>query len=312
MNNKKVHFLIMGSGVIGQVYGAHLHMAGHRVTFFTREKYLAQFREEGIKIQLAGSKEKMHIKDGEFISEIKSLDGIDYLFICFRADQRDEASLLLKDLDCSQVQLVLCFPIWNKNQFGIERNFHGSYSLMPGISGVYRGREIYFKKGITQVGPLFNASPKETKNLCSILSNAGLPSKLKPDLIRDIQIIMGIGFPFFAALSTKDYKLNDLVKDKGLLSIAAKSQKECLNIIRAGGDPLGILGNLAVIAPSSLWTLFFKLTPYFLKGFNRAMVEVHFKKVHRQTIFLLRELASFPFSNRAKKDNLQELLSLCT
>ncbi|MCP4269436.1 MAG: hypothetical protein GY777_28345, partial [Candidatus Brocadiaceae bacterium] len=285
---------------------------GHKVTFFTREKYLPHFQEEGIKIQSVNSKEKTYIKDCEFISQIKSLDGIDFLFINFRAEQRDDAALLLKDLDCSRVQLVLCFPIWNRSKLGFEKNFHHSHYLFPGIVGIYRGREVHFKKGTTRVSPLHKTSREESLRLCSILSSAGLPTEYKPNLIKDIQSLMGIAFPLLAALSIKDYKLNVLGKDKELLSIAVKSQKECRNIIKAGGDSIGFLRNLMMIAPYYLFTYLFSLSPYFIRGFNREMFEVHFKKIHRQTIFLLKELSSFQFAQDVKRDNLHKLLSMCT
>jgi hypothetical protein len=51
---------------------------------------------------------------------------------------------------------------------------------------------------------------------------------------------------------------------------------------------------------------------FLIRGLAKEMLEVHFKKVHNQTVFMLNELASFPFAQTVKQDNLQKLLAMIT
>jgi hypothetical protein len=321
---KSVNVLIMGAGVIGQVYGAHLMRAGHRVTFLVREKYREYFEKKGITIYCEGAiipyscSENIEIKNGNYVTKIPDLSDFDYIFVTTRADQRHEVAEQLQKCDVSdnkKTQLVICFPFWSKSNMDFAKKFAACHYVLPGISGVYRNdvkeepRHPHVYRGITHISPLFNASWDDSNQLRLILSCCQLPARVKFNLTTIMDIIMAISFPFFAAISTRGYKTEALT-DRVLTSIAVKAQKNCLRILQAGGVPVGIVGKVFLAIPSPVQTFVLSFSPQFLKGFVKEMLEVHFKKVHNQTVFLLRELLSFPFAQKVKRDSLERLLTV--
>ena len=124
MNQKNI--LIIGAGVIGQVYGAHLIEAGHKVTFLVREKYREQFIKKGITIHCEGSifpyscSQNLEIKDAAFITNMPELSDIDYIFVTTRAEQRQEIAEMLEKCDLSynkKTELVICFPFFRRGTY---------------------------------------------------------------------------------------------------------------------------------------------------------------------------------------------------
>ena len=321
---EQLHFLVMGTGVIGQAYGLHLQMAGHRVTFLTREKYLDRFKREGITLYCIGAgvkpfcTKKIEAMESQFVTELTSLEGVDYVFACFRGDQREETARILEALAPKEVAkpgLVLCFPFWSNSDVEFVRRFKHSYSMLPGISGVYRSEgktdalHPHIYRSTTRLSPLVNPSLDEIHKLTSLLTKAGLPTIYMPNLLTVMDIIMAASFPFFAALSTRDYKASAL-KDRKLTELAFRAQKECLEIVELGGTLTGLVGKFLHYMPVPVMTSLVSASAFLIRGLIREMLEVHFKKVHSQTIFLLKELAAFPFADKVKKENLEKILAI--
>jgi ketopantoate reductase len=311
MTNQKLHFLIMGAGVVGQTYGAHLNWAGHPVTFLTRRRNLYRFQQEGITLYNTDTKERLVNKTCAFITEIDSLQGVDCIVVCFRSDQRSEAVSLLNGLDHRGVKLVIAFPFWAKSEIGFEQRFPNAYYLFPGIGGIYQGSEVHFRKTTTKVSPLFQGSSSESKELAALLTQAGLTAMYAPNLMNEVQLVMAVGFPLLAALSTKDYNLKLLAKDKAVLPIVAKAQKECVNILKANPDHIGLFGSAILQIPDFVLSAIYRLSALLLTGLEREIVEVHFKKVHRQTLYLLKELLTFQSAKTIHTRSIKKLLGSC-
>jgi len=314
----------MGTGVVGQVYGAHLQLAGHRVTFLTREQHIERFKKEGITLYCVGLgvapfyTKKIEVKESQFITELTSLEGVDYVFACFRGEQRSQAARILEPLTPDKgTSLVLCFPFWSASDVSFAGRFQHSYAMLPGISGIYKAYGItdtlhpHIHRSTGRLCPVFNQSSKDSQRLTALLTQAGLPTVNKPNLMTIMDILMAASFPFFGALSTMDYKVSAL-KDKRLLELAFRTQKECIQIVQQGGVTTGLVGKFLRYMPVPIMTSVVSTFSFLIRGLAKEMLEVHFKKVHNQTVFLLQELASFPFAQTVKQDNLQKLLAMIT
>lgn len=319
-----MNILIIGAGVIGQVYGAHLTKAGHKVTFLVRKKQHEYFEKKGITIYCEGSlipyscSQSIEIRDCSFVTQMPDLADVDYILVTIRAEQRSEIAHLLERCDMSdnkKTQLVICFPFWSQSTMDFAKKFSACHYLLPGISGVYRDdvktttQNPHVFRGVTLISPLFNTTWDDSDRLRSVFSHAKLPSRIKFNLTTIMDIIMAVSFPFFAALSTRNYNVGAL-RDKVLTSLAVKSQKDCLRILQAGNVSTGVVGKMLLAIPVSIQTFVLSISPGFLKGFTKEMIEVHFKKVHNQTIFLLEELLSFPFAQNVRHDSLEKLLAV--
>jgi len=319
-----MNILIIGAGVIGQVYGAHLTRAGHKVTFLVREKQHKYFVKNGITVYCEGSlipyscSEYLEIRDCSFVTQLPDLTDVNYILVTTRAEQRSEVAQLLERCDMSdnkKTQLVICFPFWSQSTMDFAKKFSASHYILPGVSGVYRNdvkktlQNPHVFRGVTLVSPLFNATRDDSDRLRSVFTHAKLPSRIKLNLTTIMDIIMAVSFPFFAALSTQYYKAEAL-RDKVLTSLAVKAQKDCLRILQAGSVPTGAVGKVLLAIPAPIQTFVLSIAPIFLKGFTKEILEIHFKKVHNQTIFLLKELLSFPFAQNVKHDSLEKLLAV--
>lgn len=322
MSQKNI--LIIGAGVIGQVYGAHLIGAGHKVTFLVRKKYRKHFTEKGITIYCEGSlfpyscSETLEIKNAAFVTDMPELSDIDYIFVTTRAEQRQDVADLLKKCDLSdnkKTELVICFPFWSMSTMDFAKNFPACHYLLPGMSGLYRDdvnispQSPHVYRGVTLVSPLYHASWSDSNKLRLILTHAKLPARVKFNLATIMDTIMAVSFPFFAAISTRGYK-SEALTDKVLTSLAVKAQKDCLRILQSAKVPVGLVGKVLLAVPSPIPTFVISISPRFLKGFLREMLEVHFKKVHNQTIFLLKELLAFPCAQKVNHTNLERLLAV--
>lgn len=307
MMSEPLRILIIGTGIVGQIYGALLHRAGHRVTFLTRERALARFEERPIRLEPKKG-EPIVIEDGDFVIQADSFEPYDYVFACIRGDQRESLAEFLKGSQPETVRLILCFPIWRHHVEWFLQHMGSCHYLFPGILGVYREEAIEFKNGRSQLCPLGKASRVETETLATVLTQAGLPSKVKPNLFDRFQVIMAMGFPFLLALAARESDYDKAVRDRTLLRHAFAAQKECLAILKAGGIPTGAAGVFMPLLPSGLMAFGAGLSRFVVRGFIRDMFEIHFKKVEGQTYTALNELRAWAPAQSVEHPHLDALL----
>jgi ketopantoate reductase len=304
------HVLVLGSGVIGQVLGGTLQRAGHKVTFYTRPDYLDRFREEGLVLHPRGGT-RQHVHDAEFVADLDDFDRYGLILGCFRGDQRADLFRLLEPLPVDDKTLVLAMPVW-RHSLGPELDrFAACHYLFPGVTGVYRGHHVAYRLRTTGLCPLALTLSDDTRQLAEAFSEAGLPARLKPSLVTDVQATMAAGFPVLLALSLAGFDVNAFSRDASLPLLAARAQKEALRIVLAGDDPVGLPGQLALWTPSRVvaWALG---RMAWARGELRALLEEHFRKTHRQQLALTRELAGFPHAQQVDRRQLLELLDQCS
>lgn len=304
-----MRFLIFGTGVVGQMYGGFLHRAGHEVTFLTRPEKLPGFEERGISLvpeeEVPGA--PVVISDAHFIDHLESMTDFDYVFICTRAEQKEEALAAFDPFDCSQKGVIIAFPAWRQTLEPWKR--FGSYHYMfPGIAALYRGDDVVYKLSKTKIAPLFDALVEESEALSAAMNEAGLLSEMDGDLVRRFQAVMAMGFPVLAAISTHNYDPERFADDREMVRLAAQGAKEGLAALRATGEPLPGLAYAVRLTPPFLVRFGIARAASALSGFTRDMLEVHFAKIHGQTMLLLGELVSLPGADTTYHPAIDELL----
>ena len=305
-----MRFLILGAGAVGQLYGGFLHRAGHNVTFLTRPERLAEFQERGMTLVPEAGQQgsPLVISDARFIDHLESMDGFDCVYICVRAEQREEALATFKPFDCSRKSVIITFPAWRPALDAWRVVFGNCHYMYPGIMALYRGRAVAYKLGKTKIAPLFHIPVRESEALCATMQKAGFPAKTDRALSRKFQTIIAMGFPVLAAISRHQYNPKPFAHDAPLVRLAAQGAKEGLAALKASGEPLSGMGHAVRMMPSFLIAVSLSWIAAGLSGFVREMLEVHFTKIHRQTILLLNELAALPGANRAAHPAIDELL----
>lgn len=305
MADRPLRFFIMGTGVVGQYFGAKLHRAGHEVTFLTRPESLDRYRRDGIALEPAGA-EPHRITDCGFTASPEGLEEQDYVFACFRAEQKDDVPRLLQPF--KPRNLVVCFPAWREDLAELSQHAEHVHYVLPGLAGVYRNGGIYFEEGTTKAGPVLNTPLEETARLSAVLNDAGARTRVKATLVTWLQSILAVGMPFLASLGPKNYRLANAMAEPALCRLAADAQQEAVAVLRAEGQPIGAAGRLLAMTPPGLLAAMYRLAPLLVRGHGRTMIEVHFRKVHAQTVYLLRRLLENPAAERVHTEHLRELV----
>ena len=103
MEIKKI--LIFGAGVIGSVYAGKLALAGHRVSVLARNRRLTELQLNGLLLSENGK--KVVKTNVAIISELKTDDIYDLIFVILRKDQlKDALSLLAQNRSKNFVFMV--------------------------------------------------------------------------------------------------------------------------------------------------------------------------------------------------------------
>ncbi len=305
-----MRFLIFGTGCVGQVYGGFLHRAGHDVTFLARPEQRMELEEKGISL-VAESNEPgpdVSISDARFIDHLESMQDFDFVFVCVRADQRTEALAAFEPHDCSQKGVIITFPAWRPTLEPWRALFGSCHYMFPGVMAVFRDGDVVYRHSKTKLAPLFETLNEESEALSAVLTQSGLLTEMDPALLKRFQTVIAMGFPILAAISTHNYNPESFAYDAKSLGLAAQGAKEGLAALKAAGESPAGLAYVVRLMPTFVIRFGLKWTSSMLSGFVREMLEVHFKKIHRQTLLLLGELAALPGADTAHHPAIDELL----
>ncbi|MEA3366331.1 MAG: hypothetical protein U9Q79_11890, partial [Candidatus Hydrogenedentes bacterium] len=176
------------------------------------------------------------------------------------------------------------------------------------VVALYRGDDVVYKLNKTKIAPLFDTLVEESEALSVVMTEAGLPSEMDPELVRRFQTIIAMGFPVLAAISTYNYNPKRFAHDAEMVRLAAQGAKEGLAALKATGEPLAGLAYAVRLMPQFMLRFGLSRVASALSGFPREMLEVHFAKIHRQTMLVLRELVSLPGADTTRHPAIDELL----
>ena len=300
--------LILGTGVVGQIFGGMLHRAGHLVTFFTRPDRVDTLRTEGIRLMLRKNRTELRISGLRATEDILLFDEYDWVLVCFRGEQVDEAEALLTRRSVGPAQIVWCMPLWPQHAEELAARVPRSHYLMPGVSGVYRPDHIEAAIRRTELAPLGESDEADSRALASLLTAAGLPARLRRALPERIAGGIAILFPLLLGLATEDWRLPNLRRNKARLRLVHAAQVEALQLLAAEGVQLPRSTSSYGRMHPALFTAAFRVVTPCLPAFARDMLTVHFRKTHAQQIAMLRDLCARAPSGNAPV--LHQLIAL--
>lgn len=176
--NKKI--LIFGAGVIGSVYAGKLALAGHSVSVLARNERLKELELNGLLLSENGKKTvKTNVT---VISELKTDDIYDYIFVTLRKDQLKGALHLLGQNQSKNFVFMVNtssgYSDWI-GKIGMERVI----PAFPGAGGKVENGIVYYSltSGFVQPTTLGEIDGKAThriNELVKILRNAGFPTSI--------------------------------------------------------------------------------------------------------------------------------------
>ena len=333
MPDSKAHCVIIGAGVVGAYIGAHLWSQGQAVSFVVRRERYKALREEGIILRLEkktlaipkqdmafageaadypeGHEAALHGGKALVTTEPETLPEADYVFLCVPSDKLANAWAAAEPFRNRCAEAVVCCPLWETSVLRLPGGFGGLQYLLPGISGVWEDGRIYGQSGKTAVGPLANTAVERTHTLAELLRGAGIRANVDPELLIHMQGILAVGMPFLLGIGVAGYALNAFTRDGALVRQTAEAQRSALGILERMEAPLGLPGHAVKRLPTGLLASLYRAMPYFVRGLSRQMLEVHFKKVHTQTVYLMQQLLDAETAPGPHSEPLRDLLKRC-
>ena len=127
---KKNRILIFGAGVIGSIYAGKLSLSGQDVTLLARNKRLNDLKEKGLLLKHF-TLDRIDKVDINIISELKSDDIYDFIFVILRKDQIAEALPILSQNKSKNFVFMVNTP----NGYSEWINLLGEMRIIPAFPG---------------------------------------------------------------------------------------------------------------------------------------------------------------------------------
>ena len=274
MSIKKI--LIFGAGVIGSVYAGKLALAGHSVSVLARNKRLTELQLNGLLLSENG---KGVIKAAvAVISELKTGDIYDYIFITLRKDQlKDALSLLAQNQSKNFVFMVNTAEGYSDwiGKIGLERVI----PAFPGAGGKVENGIVYYSltPGFVQpttLGEINGNISQRIIELAKILKNAGFPTSISNKMDSWQKSHVAMVCPLAYGIYFDGGNNYTLAKNKVAIIQMNKALKETFSFIKDSGigvEPPKL--NLFRIAP--LWLLNFVMPFVFNTKWAETVISNH-------------------------------------
>jgi len=184
MNLKNKNILFFGAGVIGSLYAGKLALSGQNVTIFARGKRLEELQQKGL--VLFSEKFGEESPKVSVISELKSDDIYDYVFVTLRNDNLNEVLPVLSQNQSQNFVFMVNTPSgyseWIKH-LGKER----VVAAFPGAGGKVENGVVHYQilQRIVQpttLGEIHGENSQRITELEKIIQQAGFPTTISKNM----------------------------------------------------------------------------------------------------------------------------------
>ncbi|MDR0206492.1 MAG: hypothetical protein LBI45_04465 [Bacteroidales bacterium] len=226
IKNKKI--LFFGAGVIGSLYAGKLALSGQNVTVLARDKRLEELQQKGLVL----FSEKFGEENPEIsvISELKSDDIYDYVFVTLRNDNLNE---VLPVLSRNQSENFV-FMVNTPNGYSDWIEHLGEKKIIvafPGAGGKVENGIVYYQltQKIVQpttLGEIDGKDSERTAILKKIIKQAGFPAAISKNMDSWQKSHVGMVCPLAYGFYYDGGNNYTLSKNKKAIILICKSLKE--------------------------------------------------------------------------------------
>ena len=237
MRHEIKKILIFGAGVIGSVYAGKLALAGHSVTVLARNKRLKELKLNGLLLSENGKKTVK--TDVTVISELKSDDIYDYIFVTLRNDQLKDALILLgKNQSKNFVFMVNTSSGYSDwiNKIGIERII----PAFPGAGGKITNGIVFYSLTPrfiqpTTLGEINGKVTQRMNDLVRILRHARFPTSVSKKMDTWQKSHVAMVCPLAYGIYFDEGNNYTFSKNKIAINQTGKALKETFNFLKQSG-----------------------------------------------------------------------------
>jgi 2-dehydropantoate 2-reductase len=224
MKLERKRILFFGAGAIGSLYAGKLALWGHDVTMLARGKRLEELREQGL--VLFSEKQGEEKATISLISELKSDDKYDYVFVTLR---RDNLHDVLPILGQNQSQSFVCmvntadgFSEWI-TYLGAERII----AAFPGANAKIENGSVHYQLTPTliqptTVGELNGTESQRLLVLTNMLQEAGFPNAISKNMDSWLKSHLAMICPLAYGIDSGD----SFSKNKKAITLMCRALKE--------------------------------------------------------------------------------------
>lgn len=294
-----MNILIVGAGAVGLVYGQHLSMAGHRVTFFVKEQHRNDLKSgvSMIKKRRLVKDEVRHFSEFSLLSQWNHVaeEAWDYVFLAISSDalralpfgivKEAIANATLLMLQPSETDYDVLREYWPEDSMvkGMI-NMISYYHPLPGEAPLKKGEAIRVAYYLPPTAMPLSGGAR-VMGVESLLRDSGIACKRVYDAVSASRLPNAILMTFLCALEDSDWNFAQLRRDRQLLSQLVTAQKALLSCLAkqeerpqqramrwtAKGLSRFLYQTGLMVAPLAM--------PFSLEAYFRA----HFMKVRAQT-----------------------------
>ncbi len=255
-----MHILIVGAGVIGSVYGAHLGAAGHQISVLAHGERTATIGAHGLRVREATTGLETRAP-ARIVTSARQAD-IDVILVAVRRDQLSAVSAPLAD--APPVALVLFMGNNPAGRSGLAMQLAAPVALgFPGVGGTRADGLVTYYMIAQQPTAIEATDDPRLAEIASALTSRGFPVQR----VADMDGWLAYHAVFIAAVCAALYRCGTdpgrLAGDRATLRLMCAAITEGFQALRAqhvGGCPR----NLTVL--HSPW-----LSPVAVRYWARAM-----------------------------------------
>lgn len=308
--SKRMNVLIVGAGAVGLVYGQGLAKAGHKVTFFVKDKHLPGL-SDGVtmirKRRIPGDRDAEFDQYGLLTQwQDVGYQHWDYVLLAIPSDALRVFPLLDMKATIGPATVVMLQPSDMDYQhlrtaLPESQIVKGMINLICYYAPLAGEAALPQQKAMTVAWYLppspmpLSGDDRVLPGVLSLFRSAGFASKAVEDAVAASRGANAVLMTFLCALEASEWSFAQLRSNKPLLREMVSAQKALLGFLAdSAATPAAARGlrRLATALSVSLFRIALRVAPYALPFSLETYFKAHFMKVRNQTALYMQDFCA--------------------
>ncbi len=234
--------LVYGAGVLGSLYAARLHEAGHEVSILARGERLGPIRQQGIVLvdALTGRETRTPVP---VVERLDPEDAYDLALVLVR---RNQLAGVLPALAANRAVPAVLFMVNNPAGAGELASTLGRERVLlgfPGAAGTREGHAVRYvilpgQVQPTTCGELDGSTTPRLRRIIAAMRGAGFPAAIEPDMDAWLKTHVAWISPLANALYMAGGDSRRLARTRDGVVLMVRAIREGFQVLRELGYPI--------------------------------------------------------------------------